>query len=255
MWQCSFCGLESLDKVPPGVCPRCFKVEAYNRPKKYKPAKQVAQIPDIDLPRIKTGETDVDIMLHGGFVEGTRLMLWGRGGTGKSRLAMRWSTGQCNALYISLEMFEPIAAHAARSAGANPHRLFITESYDGFARLAKENGCRIVVLDSISVVPRHEQKELLEDLTKWAEKNSALVIVICHQTKRGQHAGSHAIQHWGDTELFLKHSKTGAVIVEVLKSRGSPNGKCKTHLGDTSEDSAEHEPESQPLPRRRLTAL
>lgn len=259
MWQCSFCSLECAERVTPGVCPRCFKVDCYIRPRTYKPARQVSLIPDVDLPRIKTGETDVDMILHGGFVEASRVLLWGRGGTGKSRLAMRWSTGHTNALYISLEMYEPIAAHAARSAGADANRLFLTESYDGFARKAKENSCRIVVLDSISVVPRHEQKELLEDLTKWVERLNTLVIVICHQTKRGQHAGSHAIQHWGDTELFLKHSKTGAVIVEVLKSRGSPNGKCKTTLGnetkEPSGDDAEQENEQNKFPRRRLQAL
>jgi len=215
----------------------------------------VAQIPDINLPRIETGEADVDEMLFGGLVEGSRTLLWGRGGTGKSRLAMRWSTGTCNALYISLEMYEPIAAQSARSVGADVNRLFVTESYERFGRKARECGARIVVLDSISVVPRIEQKELLEDLTRWAERNRGVVIVICHQNKHGQHAGSHAIQHWGDCEIFLKHSKSGAVIVQVLKSRGCPVGQCKTVLGENTSDEAKQEDDDEQKPRRGLRAI
>lgn len=221
-------------------------VESYDQQDAFSPARQVAQIPQIDLPKIATGEEEVDDLLEGGFVRGTRVLIWGRGGSGKSRLAMRWASATVNAVYISLEMFEPIAAHAARSAGANPKRLFITESFSRFRKNAREMGAEIVVLDSISVVPREQQKSLLSDLKRWAEQTGGVAIVICHQNKRGLYAGSHVIQHWGDLEIFLKAGKTRSTLVEVLKSRSCPLGVVRTTLGvhadAASDESAEHEP-------------
>ncbi len=230
MWSCFRCGL-GAEGIPPGICPRCGSVESFDRPRQRVPAKSVALIPGGDLPRIPTGDPRFDDLLCGGFAEGTRLLLWGRGGTGKSRLAMRWATGASNALYISLEMHEMIAAHAARTCGANERRLFVTPTADGFARNARESGARIVVLDSISVVPRREQVELLDALKNWCERRAGLVIVICHENKRGQFKGGSAVQHWCDSEIYLRAAKTGGTIVEVLKSRFCPAGKMRAELG------------------------
>lgn len=240
MWQCMTCGLEWTEVIAPGICPRCLAIDSYDRPTSFAAAKRAADIPSSNIPRIATGEPDVDEMLEGGFAEKSRVMLWGRGGTGKSRLAMRWASGTCNALYLSLEMLEPIAASSARSAGASLERLYFAEQYNGFSRNARQCEARIIVLDSISVVPRDEQKLLLSNLTAWAERRSGVVIVICHQNKRGQHAGSHAIQHWGDYEIFLEQRKTGGTSVKVQKSRASALAKCVTQLGsDESDDDAE----------------
>jgi predicted ATP-dependent serine protease len=238
MWHCVQCSLECSDSIPPAVCPRCFKVETYTRPVTYQVPKSAMQIPNIEIPRIRTGEPDIDALLFGGFAEGARYMLWGRGGTGKSRLAMRWGTGTCNALYISLEMDEIIAANTARTCGANMNRLFFTESHDNIGRKARECGARIVILDSLSEIEsKQERLDLQDRLTSWVRKTSGVVVTIVHENKHGQHAGSHKIQHWGDAEIKLKHGTGGAVIVEVKKSRFSPVGRAKTTLGETSTDS------------------
>ncbi len=260
MWTCFRCGLEWHDAIVPGVCPKCGGVESYDQAGEgYASPRQAFGIADVDLPRISTGEECVDEILDGGFVEGTRVMMWGRGGSGKSRLAMRWGTGGANCLYISLEMFEPIAKHTAKSVGADLRRLFITESYSRFRKKAQECRARIIVLDSISVVPREEQRELLTNLKNWAEKTAGVAIVLCHQNKRGLHAGSHVIQHWGDCEIFLKAGKTRSTLVEILKSRGCPLGVTRTTLGSDfigcDSETADHEPsdetdepEAQPRP-------
>lgn len=186
-------------------------------------------------------------MLWGGFPHNGRVIMWGRGGSGKSRLAMRWFTQNTNCIYVSLEMAESIALQAARSCGANMKRLFIAERHAFFERAAREERAQIVVIDSISMVEdRRERTELLYDLKRWAERGPRVAVIICHQNKKGQHAGAHSLQHWPDFELQLKAGKTGIITVTVLKSRTCPSGYCRTKLGkDYSDNDTDSEnPES-----------
>jgi predicted ATP-dependent serine protease len=242
-WRCFRCGLEWNERIAPGVCPRCGAVESYDRPLPYESPKRVAELQAYALPMIPTGEPLLDDALGGGFVFESRVMLWGKGGTGKSRLAMRWASGSEPALYVSLEMLQPIAVSTARSCGANLQRLFITESPDDIARSARECGARIAVLDSISVVPRHEQAELLAEIKDWVRKVRGVAIVLCHQNKRGLHAGSHAIQHWGDYELFTRHAKgKNGTLVDILKSRACPLSTVRTTLGPVGPGGERYDP-------------
>ncbi len=244
MWSCNRCGVETADAICPGVCPACGATESYERLESFNSAKHAAVIPDTTIPRIPSGEAAVDRMLWGGFPEGARAMFWGKGGSGKSRLALRWFTQNTNCYYVSLDMAEPILLMSARSCGANLNRLFITETHDFFERGARERKCSVVVIDAISDVENKREKTLLlHDLKRWVNNRARLAVLICHQNKKGQHAGSASLQHWPDFELQLKPSKTpGVVVATVLKSRTCPGGYCRTHLGnDDSQDNAETE--------------
>lgn len=243
MWSCTQCGFESDETIAPGFCRRCWAIEPFERLESYIPAKHAVDIPDTTISRIPTGEAAVDRMLWGGFPEGARVMFWGKGGSGKSRLALRWLTQYVNCYYVSLDMAEPILLQSARSCGANLERLYISETQSFFQRGAREHDCSVVVIDAISDIEnKREKSDLLYDLKKWVDGRDRLAVLICHQNKKGQHAGASSLQHWPDFELQFKAGKAGIVTATVLKSRTCPGGYCRTKLGQNhSEDDSDSE--------------
>ncbi len=243
MWSCSQCGLETEDGIPPAVCRRCWALESYERLEQFTPPQLAIDIPDTTIPLIPTGEKAVDAMLWGGFPEGGRVIFWGKGGSGKSRLALRWFTQHVNCYYVSLDMAQPILLMSARSCGANLRRLYVTETHNFFQRGARSEDCSVVVIDAISDIDdRKEKWRLLYDLKRWVNGKSRIAVLICHQNKKGQHAGAAALQHWPDFEIQMKAVKSGSITATVLKSRTCPSGYCRTNLGHTySDDNSENE--------------
>ena len=242
------CAVESDERIPPGLCPKCGNVETYERLEVFEPARLADTIPSVMIPRIPTNEKRVDDLLWGGFPVGGRVIIWGKGGTGKSRVSLRWFTQLSNCLYVSLDMAEPILLMSAKSCGANLKQLFIVEKHAFFERAAREDSCRIVIIDAISdIEDRKERRLLLADLKAWVSRGPRIAVLICHENKKGQHAGSYSLQHWPDFELKLTAAKK-FVTVSVLKSRTCPTGYCRTQLTDNrSENESDDESPDSPL--------
>lgn len=217
-WCCCACEVETRSRVRPALCHHCGAVDSYlpaapiNEAGAFKRADRLSSKP---APRLSTGEANLDALLGGGFPAGSTILLWGRGGSGKSRCALRWSTRSGVTACVSLEMTDELCSSTAHSAGGRNDRLLITR--DEKAELPRS--ARFCVYDSISRA--REPAQALERLEQWAKRTGGVAIVVCHATKAGDYRGPSTLQHWGDAEMQVSASKRqpGSARVRVNKSR------------------------------------
>lgn len=238
-WQCPECAAVAFRRVRPGSCAECgaYPLEPAL------PTSERADAVSAEAPeRDPTGEAELDALLGGGLVRGSRALLYGRGGTGKSRCAFRWGTHIGTTLALSLEMPVALAALSARDAGADLSRLHLLTSHESLVAEARIVGARVVIVDSLSEHP--DASACLRQLGELATLG-VTSIYIAHRTIAGHAKGGSRVQHAPDYELFLSRagSDDGPVRVAVRKSRFSGTGEAS--VGALSA------PGTPPRPRRR----
>ncbi len=175
---------------------------------------RASQLATKPTKRYSTGVGELDTALGGGLPAGATVLLWGRGGSGKSRIALRVGTRLGSCLAVSLEMTEELCRDTAASAGGDLDQLYITR--DEQRELPR---VRCVVWDSISRTI--DQDAALVRLEAWAKKTGGVVLLVCHANKSGDYRGPSTLQHWPDAELRVTQARTrpGQARVRVLKSR------------------------------------
>jgi len=226
-WQCALCDATERG-TKPSLCSQCGAVDSF-LPLALAPSAFVraSDVRPSNVKPLPTGDKELDAILAGGFPPKTRVLLWGKGGSGKSRCALRWATRLGKALAVSLEMDEELCARTAREAGARIGNLLITR--DEQAQIPTR-GVAAVVLDSISECSN--QEEVCERLSAWAQQTGGVVFMVCHATKSGQYRGPSTLQHWGDVEMQVSASRRqpGSARVRVNKSRICPLGSAVVPL-------------------------
>lgn len=219
-WSCILCRYREHSSHQPTLCDRCGALDSYaadiEEPVILPTATELLQRGKFH--RLETGDVNLDNLLLGGIVAGSTVMLWGRGGSGKSRVALRWASFMGQSLVLSLEMADSLCAHSANSAGAIIENLDISELV-----IAPSVQHRTIILDSLSELPENEGKALAVRLKQWAKDTKGIVFLIVHMTKSGEYAGRNWIRHWPDYELRVSQAKkVQGARVSVLKSRYSP---------------------------------
>lgn len=215
-WTCVLCESSIHSIVKPELCGNCGGVRSFANVAAEVPYKRASEIKPSFVKRYSTGIGELDTALGGGIPAGSTIMLWGRGGSGKSRSALRIGTqlGQC--LCVSIEMTEELCTATAASAGGNIEKLFITRDE---STALPGRGVRCVVWDSISRTVK--QEEALVRLEAWAKRTGGVVLLVCHATKGGEYRGPSTLQHWPDAEIRFSQARArpGHARVRVLKSR------------------------------------
>jgi len=225
-WECLICNAQRNTRLAPTLCD-CGALDSFL------PAEQAAsaftKATDVKAEprkRYLTGDKELDALTNG-FPAGARVLLWGRGGSGKSRCALRWATHIGKTLALSVEMEEDECVRSAREAGGKLSELVITR--DENAQLPSR-GVRCLVLDSISEC--RDQEAMLARLTAWATQTRGIVFMVCHATKAGQYKGPTGLQHWGEAEIRVRASKAkpGMARLTFGKSRFCANGSASVPL-------------------------
>lgn len=191
--------------------------------------------------RQKTGLTDVDMVLGGGFVTGSVNLIAGQPGIGKSTLLLQLAaklSENNSVLYVSgEESVEQISLRAGRIA-AKHHKVLLASSTntDDIAQtiLSKEHA--VVIVDSIQTVSCQNVASAPGSvsqitnstylLTQAAKQSNTTLIVVGHVTKEGNIAGPKLLEHLVDVVLNLEGDRYGGF--RVLRS-------IKNRYGSTSE--------------------
>ncbi len=194
-----------------------------------------------DLPRLKTGLSELDRVLGGGIVPGSAILIGGAPGIGKSTLMMQtlsYLSGQkIPTLYVSgEESAEQIKLRANRLGISSPFLYILTENaLEAILRGIEKARPKVVVVDSIQTLYTGEissapgsvsqVRETAGRLVHLAKRENLAIFIIGHLTKEGAIAGPRLLEHIVDTVLYFEGEKGhNHRILRAIKNRfGSTN--------------------------------
>ena len=192
------------------------------------------------VSRFKTGISEFDRVLGGGFVPGSVVLLGGDPGIGKSTLVLqaldRLSSAGHRVLYISGEESADQIKLRADRLGVHADLLVLTEN-NLEKSLAQAAALKpsLLVLDSIQTayLPGLESapgsmaqvRECSGKLLYFSKASGTASILVGHVTKEGGLAGPKMLEHMVDTVLYFEGEKSYSYrILRTMKNRfGSTN--------------------------------
>jgi predicted ATP-dependent serine protease len=186
-------------------------------------------MPAVDLCRVRTGELELDELLGGGIAVGSAVLVYGKRGSGKTRLTYRWAT-RAPCLVVCPELSLDVARIIVQSTGGHLETAYLLQTLEGWQEEAERLGVRSLVIDSLAAA--RNPTTLLRSLQIWARSHGAIAWAIQHATKKGDHRGDTSVSHWSDYEMRLsKPTPTASSTrVELLKTRIGPTGIATAQL-------------------------
>ena len=167
---CNNCGYESSKWL--GKCPACGEWNTFVEEKvvtsshgnsskdKIKSQSEIVKLNEVQKKetfRLKTGVSELDRVLGGGFVSGSLTLLGGEPGIGKSTLILQICNNvkiDGNILYVSgEESAEQIKSRADRLGIKNEKLLFLAETdIDNVELAIEKTGAKFVIIDSVQTM-------------------------------------------------------------------------------------------------------
>lgn len=188
--------------------------------------------------RLPSGLAEVDLVLGGGFVAGSLVLLSGDPGIGKSTLVLQLAFNLTQAskkvLYVSgEESAQQIKMRADRMFGGDAKLAFdFLSSTDIDQVLAQAQGGEydMIIVDSIqtmSSVGLAAAPGTISQITnntnrilQVAKSTQTTFVIIGHVTKEGNLAGPKLLEHLVDTVLYLQGERYGQLkILNTVKNR------------------------------------
>ena len=210
------------------------------------PAAEIINLKNIEdskKERTKTGISEFDRVLGGGFVPGSVILLSGEPGIGKSTIVAQIafeiskSDKESNVLYISGEESSIQIKNRFVRLSANSENIsLITETnIEKIIKSISESTPSLIIVDSIQTVYTYSLDsepgslgQIRASAVKFleiAKKQDIPVIIIGHITKDGMIAGPKSLEHIVDTVIYLEsESANNYKILRSTKNRfGSVN--------------------------------
>lgn len=172
--------------------------------------------------RVKIGIDELDLVLGGGLVLGSVILLGGEPGCGKSTLLQMTSAmlarNGFKVLYISgEESKQQIYLGAQRLNALHEHFFILCDNVIETAFLkAKALKPDLLIIDSIQTMASEvilspigsisQVREVCAQIINFAKKNHIPVIIVGHVTKDGNIAGPRLLEHMVDTVLYFEQS-------------------------------------------------
>jgi len=188
------------------------------------------------LPRTHSGIDELDRVLGGGLVPASAILVGGDPGIGKSTLllqaAARFSEAGLKVLYISGEEASAQVRMRARRLGlgsANVQLGADTNLRNILTTMDTEKP-DLVIIDSIQTMwadtvesapgSVSQVRSAAHELTTFAKRKGASVILVGHVTKEGQIAGPRVVEHMVDTVLYFEGERGHQFrILRAVKNR------------------------------------
>ena len=255
VFECQACGNQQSKWV--GKCPQCGawdsflelnaqQIETLKEISKSsaKPslAKQISEVEIEKVTRISTQNSELDLVLGGGVVEGSLVLIGGSPGIGKStlllKIASNFAAQDKKTLYVSgEESASQIKMRAQRLDAVKEGLFLLTEILlENILAEVRKNEYKILVIDSIQTLYSEkiasapgsvsQVREITFELMRLAKNENICVFIIGHITKDGSIAGPRILEHMVDVVLYFE----GDSSRELRMLRG-----FKNRFGSTSE--------------------
>ena len=202
--------------------------------------KLVSQIKTEHLPRIDTGNRELNRVLGGGIVPGSMVLIGGEPGIGKSTLILQVALGMKGKkiLYASGEESATQLKLRAERIGDMQSECYIYSDtiLENIFEQVKTIEPDLLIIDSIQTISTTaieqssgsltQVRECSAALLKYAKESNTPVIVIGHITKEGSIAGPKILEHIVDTVLQFEGDRN--YMYRILRAH-------KNRFGSTDE--------------------
>ncbi len=254
LFFCKECGWESRGWL--GKCPGCGSwntfVEApaskQDKKKKNKGNERgwlqetdadLINLSEVDaeqVERFETGLPELDLVLGGGLVPGSLILLGGEPGVGKSTLLLQILNSLENkepksVVYLSGEESPGQIKLRAERLGVKPSkiRLLASTNLADLFRVLDQTQPKFCMIDSIQTLyddnltaapgSPTQLREVTAQLLRRAKADGMCIILVGHVTKDGQIAGPRILEHMVDTVLYFEGQDTGFRLLRAHKNR------------------------------------
>ncbi len=255
LFECQACGNQQSKWV--GKCPQCGAWDSFlelnaqqietlkeisKNTAKPSLAKQISEVEIEKITRISTQNSELDLVLGGGVVEGSLVLIGGSPGIGKSTLLLKIASNFAaqgkKTLYVSgEESASQIKMRAQRLDAVKDGLFLLTEILlENILAEVRKNEYKILVIDSIQTLYSEkissapgsvsQVREITFELMRLAKNENICVFIIGHITKEGSIAGPRILEHMVDVVLYFE----GDSSRELRMLRG-----FKNRFGSTSE--------------------
>ncbi len=245
---CQECGYKSLKWM--GRCPECGAWNSFveEPEKKFQKGKKevskkakilkLSEVKYETKKRIKTGLTEFDLVLGGGIVPSSLILIGGDPGIGKSTLltqiAAYLSEKNLKVVYVSAEESAEQVRLRVERLKLSKNFYFISDTdLSAILQAVEEVSPHLLIIDSIQTVYLPELqsspggvsqiRECTNVLMRLAKEKNIVVILVGHITKGGLIAGPKILEHLVDVVLYMEGEKeTGFRILRAVKNRFGP---------------------------------
>lgn len=246
VWRCQNCGAAAPRWV--GRCPECGEfgtyVEEIEQPAASTQRAARASASSVSLMeagtedsrRLTTGIDELDLVLGGGLVEGSLVLLGGEPGIGKSTLLLQAAQSIAEkgstVLYVCGEESPQQVGMRAKRLGAASDRVALLPELDVVAveSVVRERRPDVLILDSIQTAFDPELtgapgsvgqvRACTARLMRMAKDLGVTTLIVGHVTKDGAIAGPRVLEHMVDAVLYFEGDRDHAFrIVRAVKNR------------------------------------
>lgn len=255
LFECQACGNQQSKWL--GKCPDCGAWDSFVELKaeRIKVLKELAQvsmktseavcIEDVELEhftRYSTDDNELDLVLGGGLVEGSLVLIGGSPGVGKSTLLLKIASNLAKqgkkVLYVSGEESKAqIKLRADRLEANTPNLFLLTElCLENILEELHKKDYSILIVDSIQTLYSNkitsaagsitQVREITFELMRVSKAYNISTFIIGHITKEGAIAGPRVLEHMVDVVLYFE----GDATKEIRLLRG-----FKNRFGGTNE--------------------
>jgi DNA repair protein RadA/Sms len=194
---------------------------------------------DPPAPRISTGISELDRVFGGGIARSSAVLVGGDPGIGKSTLMLQAAAAMAQngtrVVYISgEEAISQIQGRARRlGVSASPVQLAAETDLRSILKALKASAPEVVVIDSVQTLWSDgleaapgsvgQVRACAQELTRFAKKSGAAVILVGHVTKDGQIAGPRVLEHMVDAVFYFEGERGHHFrILRSVKNRFGP---------------------------------
>lgn len=202
-----------------------------------------------DEKRLPSGLNDVDVVLGGGVVTGSVILLAGEPGIGKSTLLLQLADAvakNSNVLYVSgEESVHQVGLRAKRLAAGNAGlQIASSTRVEDIEASISSGSFDLVVVDSIQTIGTarlvsspgsvSQITSCTTMLMQAAKQSNTALLLVGHVTKEGSIAGPKLLEHIVDVVLQLEGDRYGGFkVLRGMKNRfGSTNEVAILEMND-----------------------